>query len=300
MRIIFYGTPHFAVAALEKILAEGFDVVGVVTAPDKPAGRGMHLQASAVKQCALKHNLNLLQPANLKDAGFYDSLEALKPDLQVIIAFRMLPESVWNLPPLGTLNLHASLLPNYRGAAPINWAIINGETTTGVTTFFLKHAIDTGHILLQKEIKIVDEDDAGALHDKLMEIGADLVVDSLNTIALGNFKTIPQLELPHYQFAPKLFTKDCEINWNRPVAEIHNQIRGLSPYPGAFTHYAEKILKIYQGSFHHAEGLIPGTILINSPEPFKIAGLDGWYYPKLVQPEGKRKMVIHDFVNGLK
>ncbi len=300
MRIVFYGTPEFAVASLQKIIDQGFNVVAVVTAPDRPAGRGMHLHQSDVKTFALAHNLRVLQPTNLKSPQFMEELKSLKPDLQIIIAFRMLPEPVWSLPPLGTLNLHASLLPNYRGAAPINWAIINGETITGVTTFFLKHLIDTGNILMQQEVEILKDDDVGILHDNLMNVGSDLVIKSLKKIEASHYVTTPQVVLTEHKHAPKIFTPHCEINWNQALLKIHNLIRGLSPYPGAFTHYQTKILKIYKGYYQQDYGLIPGTVLINSPEPFKIAGLDGWYCPTLVQPEGKRKMPIEDFVNGLK
>lgn len=300
MRIVFYGTPQFAVASLEKILSNGFNVVAVVTAPDRPAGRGMQLHQSDVKVCALKHNIPVLQPVNLKAPEFMEQLKLLKPDLQVIIAFRMLPEMVWNFPPMGTMNLHASLLPDYRGAAPINRAIMNGETKTGVTTFFLKHAIDTGNILMQKEVEILQDDDAGTLHDKLMEIGADLVVQSLKRIKAGDIKTTPQVVLPGHHEAPKLFTKDCEIDWTKTVQQIYNQIRGLSPYPGAITHYQNKILKIYKGYYLPEENTEPGVFELDTNKQFRISAADGWYYPTLVQPEGKRKMPVQDFVNGLK
>lgn len=300
MKIIFYGTPQFAVASLEKIIENGFDVVAVVTAPDKPAGRGMQLHQSDVKACALKHNIPILQPVNLKAPEFIAELESFKPDLQVIIAFRMLPEIVWNFPPLGTMNLHASLLPNYRGAAPINRAIMNGETHTGVTTFFLKHAIDTGNILMQKEVEILTDDDVGTLHDKLMNIGADLVVESLKKIELGDMATIPQMVLPEHKHAPKIFTQDCEIDWQNSVEQVYNQIRGLSPYPGAITKYQNKILKIYKGNYQLEENTTPGIFELDTNKHFRISGTNGWYYPALVQPEGKRKMPIQDFVNGLK
>ncbi len=300
MRIVFYGTPQFAVASLQKIVENGFNVIAVVTAPDKPAGRGMQLHQSAVKQFALAQNIPVLQPANLKAPEFIDELRKLQPDLQVIIAFRMLPEEVWNLPPLGTFNLHASLLPDYRGAAPINRAIMNGETKTGVTTFFLKHAIDTGNILMQKEVDISETDDAGTLHDKLMQTGADLVIETLKKIKSGNLNTTPQAVLPSHHHAPKIFTKDCEINWNQTAIKIHNQIRGLSPYPGAFTSYQNKILKIYKGYYLPEENIQPGIFEIDINKQFRISANDGWYYPTIVQPEGKRKMDIQDFVNGLK
>ncbi len=300
MRIIFYGTPQFAVASLEKIIENGFELVAVVTAPDRPAGRGMQMHQSDVKVCALKYNIPILQPTNLKALEFIEQLESLKPDLQVIIAFRMLPEMVWNFPPLGTMNLHASLLPNYRGAAPINRAIMNGETKTGVTTFFLKHDIDTGNILMQKEMEILKDDDVGTLHDKLMNIGADLVVESLKKIQRGDMATTPQIVLPEHKHAPKLFTKDCEIDWQNPVEQIHNQIRGLSPYPGAITKYQNKILKIYKGYYLPEENTQPGIFELDTNKSFRISAMDGWYYPTNVQPEGKRKMPIQDFVNGLK
>jgi methionyl-tRNA formyltransferase len=299
MRIIFYGTPEFAVASLEKIISAGFNVVAVVTSPDKPAGRGMHLQQSAVKQCALKHNLEVLQPVNLKAQEFLNDLERLQPDLQVIIAFRMLPEKVWNFPPMGSMNLHASLLPDYRGAAPINRAIMNGETKTGVTTFFLQHAIDTGDILLQQEVPILPDDDAGTLHDKLMVIGADLLVQTLHNVANNSIKPFPQIVSDSHHLAPKIFTADCEINWDQPVVNIHNQIRGLSPYPGAFTKYQTKILKIYKGHFELAQGLRSGEFVYDEAG-FRISCQDAWYYPEIVQPEGKRKMPIQDFTNGLR
>jgi len=300
MRIIFYGTPEFAVASLEKIIQNGFNVIAVVTAPDKPGGRGLLLQPSAVKQCAIKHNIPVLQPTNLKAPEFIDELRSLSPDLQVIIAFRMLPEVVWNLPPLGSLNLHASLLPDYRGAAPINRVIMNGETKTGLTTFFLKHAIDTGNILLQKEVDILPDDDAGILHDRLMNIGAELVVDTLEKIQKGNLETTPQIETPDLHHASKIFTKDSEINWNDPILKIHNQIRGLSPYPGAFTFYKGDILKIFKGYYEAESNIEAGIFEINVNKQFRISAKDGWYYPTLVQPAGKRKMPVQDFLNGLK
>jgi len=300
MRIVFYGTPEFAVASLESIISHGFNVVAVVSSPDKPAGRGMHLQQSAVKQCALKHGLPVLQPVNLKSPEFLEQLKQFNPDIQVIIAFRMLPEIVWNFPKLGTMNLHASLLPNYRGAAPINRAIMNGETETGVTTFFLKHAIDTGDIILQEKVEITSKEDAGTLHDKLMIIGAGLVVKTLEMIEKGDYTEYPQVVQPNHQIAPKIFTADCEINWNKRLNVVSNQIRGLSPYPGAFTKYQEKTLKIYKGSFELCEVEQSGLFELSADRRFRISGIDGWYYPEIVQPEGKRKMQIQDFVNGLK
>lgn len=300
MRIIFYGTPAFAVASLQKMIENGFNVVAVVTAPDKPAGRGMNLQASAVKQFAVEHQLPVLQPTNLKSPEFHADLEALKPDLQVIIAFRMLPESVWNFPPMGTLNLHASLLPDYRGAAPINRAIMNGERITGVTTFFLKHEVDTGDLLLQKAVEIGETEDAGSLHDRLMEIGADLVVETLKGVESKTIQPKPQQILDIHHPAPKIFTQDCEIHWSDIGNRIFNQIRGLSPYPGAFTKFKDKTLKIYSGHFETSETQVnAGTFEWVAGKYFRIATIDGWYYAEIVQPEGKRRMPILDFINGL-
>ncbi len=300
MRIVFYGTPNFAVASLSKMHASGFTPVAVVTSPDKPAGRGMKLHTSAVKDWAIQENIPLLQPENLKSEAFQKQLSNLNPDLQIVIAFRMMPESVWNFPPLGTLNLHASLLPDYRGAAPINHAIMNGETKTGVTTFFLKHEIDTGDILLQREIEIYPEDDAGSLHDRLMEAGAELVVESLIKIKSGRYETHEQIMDAHAKKASKIFKETCEIDWSQSVAKIHNQIRGLSPVPGAFTHFQNKTLKIYKGHWSPETGLKFGEFEIDRDKHFRISAADGWYYPEIVQPEGKRKMQVSDFVNGLK
>ncbi len=250
LRIVFMGTPEFAVPSLNKLYEAGYDIAGVITAPDKPAGRGMKLSESAVKKYALEKNLKILQPAKLKDPGFIKELEALKADVQVVVAFRMLPEAVWNMPPLGTINLHGSLLPQYRGAAPINWAIINGEKETGVTTFKLKHEIDTGDILLQQKIKIEEDETAGSLHDKMMDVGADLLLQTINQLEQGTIKEVPQnspFTIDHSPppLAPKIFTEMCEINWNKNVKDIYNFIRGLSPYPAAFTYLNGKKLKIF-------------------------------------------------------
>jgi methionyl-tRNA formyltransferase len=299
MRIIFYGTPQFAVVSLEALLAHHCNIVAVVTSPDKAAGRGMQLQQSAVKQCALMHGLKILQPTNLKSDEFMMQLTELKPDLQIVIAFRMLPEKVWNFPIMGTMNLHASLLPKYRGAAPINRAIMNGETITGVTTFFLKHEIDTGDLLLQKEVEILPDDDAGTLHDKLMKIGADLLVESIKKVEAGNFQSTPQHFLSTYPIAPKIFTKDCEIIWESSVEKINNQIRGLSPYPGAFTSFQNKNLKIYRGFIKRGQVVKSGIFEFDADKQLRISGTDGWFYPTIVQPEGKRRMPIQDFINGL-
>lgn len=238
-RIVFMGTPEFAVESLKALVEGGYNVVGVITTPDRPAGRGYKLQPSPVKRYALEQGLPLLQPEKLRDPGFLKELKGWKADLQVVVAFRMLPEVVWGMPPKGTFNLHSSLLPRYRGAAPINWAIINGESETGVTTFFLSHEIDTGHIIFQERTAIEENDTAGSLHDRLMTIGADLVLKTVDAIVQGTAPSIPQSELVTDEAmltpAPKIFTEDCRIDWNRNVRDVYNQIRGLSPYPAAWT-----------------------------------------------------------------
>ena len=255
LKIIFMGTPDFATASLKALVEAGCNIVGVITAPDKPAGRGLKLHESDVKKYAVEKNLKILQPEKLKDQRFLDELKALKADLQVVVAFRMLPEVVWEMPPMGTMNLHASLLPQYRGAAPINWAIINGEKETGVTTFKLKHEIDTGDILLQEKIAIGDNETAGELHDRMKEIGARLLVKTIKGLANGELKEISQNNIQHSTFniqnpslkhAPKIFTETCRIDWNKSVTEIHNLVRGLSSHPAAFTELQGKTLKVYR------------------------------------------------------
>ena len=300
MRIVFYGTPQFAVASLRKILEHKYNVVAVVTSPDKPAGRGMKMTQSAVKQFAIENNIKVFQPANLKSPEFFAELQNLKPDLQIVIAFRMMPEKIWNFPPLGTFNLHASLLPDYRGAATINRAIINGEKETGVTTFFLKHEIDTGNIILQQKVEINDNDDAGTLHDKLMDTGAELVIKTLELIEKGDIITLPQIMKNDLKHAPKIYTEDCKINWNKHLYEINNLIRGLSPYPGAFTIFNNKILKIYAGSCIEGNSALYSEYEITKDKKLMFKAANGWYLPEIVQPEGKRKMNIEEFVNGLK
>ena len=237
-RIIFMGTPEFAVASLDALVSAGHNIVGVITAPDKPSGRGMKLNESAVKQYAKEKGLHILQPEKLKNPQFLEELKSLKADLQVVVAFRMLPEVVWNMPPLGTINLHASLLPQYRGAAPINWAVINGEKETGVTTFKLQHEIDTGNVLMQETILIGENETAGELHNKMKTVGATLLLKTVNGLANGELKEIPQSSIAKpadIRHAPKIFTETAKIDWTKPVDEIHNLIRGLSPYPAAFT-----------------------------------------------------------------
>jgi methionyl-tRNA formyltransferase len=246
LRIVFMGTPEFAVASLDALVQAGCNIVAVITAPDKPAGRGMKLQESAVKKYAVEKGLPLLQPEKLKNPQFLETLRNLRADLQVVVAFRMLPEVVWNMPPMGTINVHGSLLPKYRGAAPINWAIINGEKETGVTTFKLQHEIDTGNILLQQRLPIGEEETAGELHDRMKVAGAELLVKTVQGLADGTLKEIPQSDVNDVPHAPKIFTETCQINWNKTVEEIHNLIRGLSPYPGAFTTLHGKTLKIYR------------------------------------------------------
>jgi methionyl-tRNA formyltransferase len=276
VRIVFLGTPEFSVASLDAIIKAGFTIVGVVTAPDKPAGRGMKLTASAVKQYAVEHSIPVLQPTKLKDASFIENLRALKADLQVVIAFRMLPEQVWNMPPLGTVNLHASLLPDYRGAAPINWAIMNGETETGVSTFLLKHQIDTGDILTSEKVAISPTMNAGELHDILKEVGAQVI-------------------------APKIFTRDCVIDWNQPSESIHNKIRGLSPYPGAIGYLHQKLIKIYASSYSiEASDLAIGTINSDNKHFLRFRCGDGFINIIEIQMEGKKRMFIEDFLKGNK
>ena len=301
-RIIFMGTPAFAVASLSALLAAKMNVVGVVTAPDKPGGRGMQLQQSAVKQFAITHNLPLLQPEKLKSPEFFEALSAWKPDLQVVVAFRMLPEKIWSFPPMGTLNVHGSLLPQYRGAAPINWAILNGEKETGVTTFQLQHAIDTGDILLQDRIAISENMTAGELHDTMMEVGANLLVKTLNGIINNSITSVPQseavdgIEIKH---APKIFTKDCEINWDLPIEKIHNHIRGLAPFPGAITKVDGKIVKLYSTTFtHETPKEFPGTFVTDGNTFAKFACKNGYLNINDIQWEGKKRMPIADFLRG--
>lgn len=302
MRIIFMGTPEFAVPSLNKLYEAGYDIVGVVTAPDKPAGRGMQLSESAVKKYAVENNLSVLQPEKLKDPVFIETLQSLNADLQVVVAFRMLPEIVWNMPALGTINLHASLLPQYRGAAPINWAIINGEKQTGVTTFKLQHQIDTGNILLQEKIPVADDETAGSLHDKMMYTGAELLLQTIRQIENGTIQEIVQpstADLPVLKSAPKIFNETCEINWNQPIDKIYNLIRGLSPYPTAFTYLDEKKLKIFSSEKEKTnESNEPGKILTDHKTFLKFCATDGYISLKEIQLEGKKRMNIQDFLRG--
>lgn len=300
-RIVFMGTPEFAVASLNALVEAGCNVVGVVTAPDKPAGRGMQLQQSAVKQYAVSKNIPVLQPEKLKAPAFLDELAALKADLQVVVAFRMLPEVVWNMPPMGTINVHGSLLPQYRGAAPINWAIINGESATGVTTFQLQHAIDTGNMLMQEVIPITDTMTAGELHDTMKMVGANLLVETIKGLAAGSIQAKPQQDAADLKHAPKLFTSNCTIDWHKPVHEVYNLVRGLSPYPGALTHLNGKILKIYRAEkIMKTVAETPGTFVSDNQTHIDVACTDGYLRLTEIQLEGKKKMAVSDFLRGNK
>ncbi|HVF98090.1 MAG TPA: methionyl-tRNA formyltransferase, partial [Flavisolibacter sp.] len=305
-RIVFMGTPEFAVASLAALVDAGYNVVGVITAPDKPAGRGMKLQQSAVKKYAEEKGLHILQPEKLKNPQFLAELKSLNADIQIVVAFRMLPEVVWNMPPLGTVNVHGSLLPQYRGAAPINWAIINGEKETGVTTFKLKQEIDTGNILLQESIAIGENETAGELHDRMKEAGAGLLVKTLQGLNGGSLEELSQevitssetspKELKH---APKIFTDTCKIDWNKPVAGIYNLIRGLSPYPGAFTLLNGKTIKIYRGDKETGAVTCESGEFVTDKKSFlKFACPDGYISVKELQTEGKKRMGIEEFLRG--
>lgn len=300
LRIVFMGTPDFAVASLDALLASGFNVVGVITAPDKPAGRGRKVSMSAVKKYALEHDLKVLQPTNLKSPEFHEELIALKVNLQVVVAFRMLPEVVFELPELGCFNLHASLLPEYRGAAPINWAIINGEEKTGATTFFLKKKIDTGNIILQRELSIGADETAGELHDRLMVTGAELVVDTCRLIEAGKAAAEPQLsDGRELKKAPKIFREHCEINWHQNTQTIYNFIRGLSPYPAAWTTIDDKTLKVFKTTkelCHHE--FTPGQLLTDNKTYLTFATQDGLIKCTELQLEGKRRMKTEEFLRG--
>lgn len=300
-RIVFMGTPAFAVASLKALLDAQMNVVGVVTAPDKPAGRGMQLQQSAVKQFAIEHGLAIAQPEKLKSPEFFAQIAAWQPDIQIVVAFRMLPESIWSYPPMGTLNVHGSLLPQYRGAAPINWAIINGEKETGVTTFRLQHAIDTGDILLQERIPIGPNMTAGELHDTMMEVGAQTLVKTLKGLIENTLHAIPQKADYAIQHAPKIFTKDCSIDWHQPVAQIHNLIRGLAPFPGALTKVDGKIVKLFSTSIVHETPKEPiGSFVTDGKTYIKFACSDGYIQLNDIQWEGKKRMPVADFLRGYK
>jgi len=299
-RIIFMGTPAFAVASLSALLAAKMNVVAVVTAPDKPGGRGMQLQESAVKQFAIENNIPVLQPEKLKSPEFFEALKTLQPDLQVVVAFRMLPEIIWSFPPMGTLNVHGSLLPQYRGAAPINWAIINGEKQTGVTTFQLQHAIDTGNILLQAPIDISENMTAGELHDTMKEVGAVLLVKTIEGLNNNSIQAKVQLEITvELKHAPKIFTTDCAINWENPAVTIHNLIRGLAPFPGAISKIEGKIVKLFTTHIIDTPAAEKAGTFITDGKTFaKIACSNGYIGIDDIQWEGKKRMPITDFLRG--
>lgn len=304
LRIVFLGTPDFAVESLRRLCEDNFNIVGVVTMPDKPAGRGHKMLQSPVKKFAMDRGIPVLQPVNLKDEGFVSELRALNADLFIVIAFRMLPQVVWQMPPLGTFNLHASLLPRYRGAAPINWAIINGDTETGVTTFFLKHEIDTGDIIRQERIPILPEDNVGSIHDKLMILGADLTIDTVNHIIAGDLEPLPQDSLSdgiQPSPAPKIFKDTCRIDWSKPASDIHNLIRGLSPYPAAWTTLADDrtstTLKIFKSEVLPANGHPAGTVTSEDNRLIVSTG-DGCLEILSLQPQGKKPMAAADFLRG--
>lgn len=309
LRIVYMGTPDFAVESLRQLVEGGYNVAGVITMPDKPAGRGHKIQYSPVKQYALSQNLPLLQPQNLKDESFIQSLRDWKADLQIVVAFRMLPEVVWNMPRLGTFNLHASLLPQYRGAAPINWAVINGDTETGITTFFLKHEIDTGEVIRQQRVPIADTDNVEVVHDKLMMLGGKLVVETVDDILNDRVKPMPQEEMAvagELRPAPKIFKETCRIDWNRPVKKIYDFVRGLSPYPGAWTELISPegetvVLKIFESEKNvEKHGLIPGTIVTDGKKTIKIAVPDGFLFILSLQLPGKKRLKTDELLRGFR
>lgn len=298
--MIFMGTPEFAVPSLDILVKAGYDVAGVVTVPDKPAGRGQKLRPSPVKVYAEANDLPLLQPVRLRDPEFISELERLNPDLMIVVAFRMLPEIVWKIPRIGTFNLHSSLLPDYRGAAPINWAVINGEEQTGVTTFFIDHKIDTGNILLQRETKIPEDWTAGDLHDHLMMVGAELVLETVEQLAGGNISPKPQENTRAVHHAPKIFKEDCKVDWDQPAQKVYDFIRGLSPYPTAWTMLEDKSLKLFRAE--KVESLTdrpPGTFQIDNDQ-LMVACQDKWLNITDLQLEGKKRMLTPDFLRGFK
>jgi methionyl-tRNA formyltransferase len=302
LRIIFMGTPEFAVPSLEILIQNKFNVVAVITAADKPQGRGQKLVGSPVKECALKHNIPVLQPTNLKAPEFLEDLRSYQANLQIVVAFRMLPEVVWAMPPFGTFNLHGSLLPQYRGAAPINWAIINGEKETGVTTFFLKHDIDTGSIIFQEREPIHENDTVGDLYERLMHNGAALVLKTVEAIQTGSYPTIPQPEGVHIKHAPKIFKETCEIQWNKPSLDITNFVRGLSPYPTAWVMIKERFFKVYKVSVvnRNDNSAEPGSLDTDNKNYLYVRAQDAWISIEELQPEGKKKMTIQEFFRGNK
>ena len=302
LRIVYMGTPDFAVEPLRALVEGGYNVVAVVTMPDKPAGRGQKMQRSAVGQFATEQGLPLLQPERLKSEEFVEAYKALDVDLGIVVAFRMLPEVIWSAPKLGTFNLHASLLPQYRGAAPINWAIINGDKKSGVTTFFLNHRIDEGAIIEQAEVEISDDETAGSLHDKLMWRGTDLVVSTVEKIAAGNFEPLPQSEECELRPAPKIFKEDCHINFNNNGEQIVNFVRGLSPYPAAWFALSDTLsVKVFKSRFEPAEVKCDvGTIATDDRTYIKVACADGYIYLEELQLSGKRRMAVADLLRGFR
>ena len=310
LRIVFMGTPGFAVASLKALVEGGYNIVGVVTAPDKPAGRGKKITQSAVKEFALNMGLKVLQPEKLKDPFFLNELQELNPDLQIVVAFRMLPEVVWRMPGLGSFNLHGSLLPQYRGAAPLNWAVINGETKTGVTTFMLDNKIDTGKILFQREISVGENDTVGDIHDRLMETGANLVIETVEALAAGDIHPVAQSEITgndEIKLAPKIFKEDCKIDWNKKVEEVRNLIRGLSPFPAAWANLVNPdtgrtlLCKIYFAQPVIAEETAsPGTIDTDDDSYLNVACSDGWLEITDIQISGKKRMRTCEFLMGFR
>lgn len=319
LRIVFFGTPEFAVESLDRLVKGGYNVVGVVTMPDKVGGRGNKVVQSAVKLYAVEHGLNLMQPEKLKDQGFIEELRSLKADLQIVIAFRMMPEVVWAMPPLGTFNLHASLLPKYRGAAPINWAVMNGDTETGVTTFFLKHEIDTGDVIQQRKLPIAETDNVGVVYDRLMMMGADMVIETVDAILRDDVRPIPQDELCNSGVeatpAPKIFTETCHIDWNRDSRCIYNQIRGLSPYPAAWTEIADATGKLHHAKIYattlpsddalariiSSDGTVSPGVMTTDGKRLKIAcGDSRWLEITSIQIAGKRRMTTEEFLRGFR
>ena len=311
LRIVYMGTPEFAVESLRCLVEGGYNIVGVITMPDKPVGRHQDtLQASPVKQYAVSKGLHVLQPERLKDETFLEELRSLKADLQIVVAFRMLPEVVWNMPPLGTFNLHASLLPQYRGAAPINWAVINGDTETGITTFFLKHEIDTGEVIQQVRIPIADTDNVGTVHDKLMMLGGELVVETVDRILEGSVKSIPQEQLhtdAPLRPAPKIFKETCRIDWQgKTLKQLYDFVRGLSPYPAAWCEMQDKQGKTYTMKVYETEkepcthNDKIGSVISDGRTYLKIAVRDGYLHLKEIQLSGKKRMRTEDFLRGFR
>lgn len=299
LRIVFMGTPDFATESLKRLVENDFNVVGVVTAPDRPAGRGQKIRHSSVKAYAQEQDLKILQPEKLKNTSFITDLESLKADLFVVVAFRMLPEVVWAMPPKGTFNLHASLLPNYRGAAPINWAVINGEKETGVSTFFIEKNIDTGNVIFQEKINIAEDENAGDIHDKLMHIGSELVCKTINAIENNQAPNVPQID-ETASHAPKIFKGDCKIIWSESAIDIHNKIRGLSPYPTAWTSVdKDKTLKLFKSTYENTNhNLEIGKVVINNKKELKVATHDGFVHIHELQLSGKKRMKTADFLRG--